>query len=82
MGRSIINSDTFQKIFINKEDLLASMVSSLTEIDYKMLKNNITCDSKNPNKFNYVIRMPKDYILEILNTKNKKKIIINLNFDN
>ena len=78
MGRSIINSDTFEKIFINKKDLLASLVSSLTEIDYKKLKNNITCDSKNPNNFNYVVRMPKDYILEILDTKKGRKIVINL----
>lgn len=78
MGRSIINSDTFNKIFAGKEDLLAEMAVALAGIDYKLVENNITCDAKNPNDLDYIIRMPYDSRLEIFNTKSGIKITIDL----
>lgn len=78
MTRAIINSDSFKKIFDNKETLLAQMASSLTKIEYNNFKDNITCNIKNPYNLDYIISMPDDDTIKIVNTKTREKFIINL----
>ncbi len=74
--RPTINSDTFEKIFINKEKDLELMASSLTKENINKYKNNIT---SNPNhKLKYLITMPNDNTLTITNTETNEKININL----
>ena len=55
---STINKETFNKIFNNKEDILAMMASSLTRKNINIFKNNITCDLDNKNNKQYIIWMP------------------------
>ncbi|MBQ6494871.1 MAG: hypothetical protein IJI49_02590 [Bacilli bacterium] len=77
-SRQTINSDNFETIFINKEDILSEMASSLTKENINIYINNITSNKNNPNKLKYIITMPKDNIIVIKNTKNNKERIINL----
>lgn len=81
MNRSIINKDTFEKIFCNQEELLARMASSLTRLDYDIFNNNITCNLDNLKKVDYIISMPDDDIIKIINVKTNEKIIINLKIE-
>lgn len=78
MNRQTINSDTFSKIFAKKGDLLANMASSLTRLNYDTFKNNITCNINNPDKLDYIIIMPDDNTIKLINTKTNKKIIYKL----
>ena len=78
MNRQTINSDTFSKIFADKEDLLANMATSLTRLSYSTFKNNITCNLSNPNNLDYIISMPDDNTIKLINTKTNKKIIYKL----
>lgn len=79
---STINKETFNKIFNNREDILAMMASSLTRKNINIFKNNITCDLDNRNNKQYIIWMPEDNIIKIKNTKNDKIITVNLNNKN
>ena len=79
---STINKETFNKIFNNKEDILAMMASSLTRKNINIFKNNITCDPDNKNNKQYIIWMPEDNIIKIKNTKNDKIITVDLNNKN
>lgn len=78
MKRSTINSNTFLNIFKDKEDLLARLASSLTRNDYEIFKNNITSDDNNPKKFEYIIKMPNDNTIKLINTKTKEIKIFKL----
>ena len=77
-NRSIINSDTFEKIFKDNEDILANMAASLTKNKINKYKNNITSNKNNPKELRYIITMPNDELIEIKDTYTKKNIIINL----
>lgn len=76
--RAIINSDTFDNIFKNKENLLAEMAASLTKEKKNKYQNQITSNKKNPKNLRYIITMPDDETVKIKDTHNKKNIIINL----
>ena len=71
MGRATINSNTFITFFKNREDLLARLAASLTRCDYKIFANNITSDPLNEKKVEYVMKMPDDNTIKLINTKNK-----------
>jgi predicted methyltransferase len=77
--RATINSNTFYDIFKDKDDVLEMMVTSLSNINIKKVKNNITCNINNPKKLDYVIWMPEDNVLKIKNIKNNEILTINLN---
>lgn len=77
MKRAIINSSTFKKIFKDNEELLAMMASSLTQTDLEKFQNNITCNEDNPNNCDYLIDMPDDNTITIINRKTNEVIIIN-----
>jgi predicted methyltransferase len=77
--RATINSNTFYDIFKDKDDILEMMVTSLSNINIKKVKNNITCNINNPKKLDYVIWMPEDNVLKIKNIKNNEILTINLN---
>ena len=72
----LINSK--EDIFKDKEDLLARLASSLTRNDYEIFKNNITSDDNNPKKFEYIIKMPNDNTIKLINTKTKEIKIFKL----
>ena len=78
MTRATINSDTFEKVFKDKEELLGQMISSLTRLDYNKFKNNITCNKKNISKVDYFVEMQNDNVIVVTNTKTKEIIVINL----
>lgn len=78
MKKATINSKTFAYIFQDHEELLAKLASSLTRDDYKVFSNNITSDPLNPKKLKYVIKMPDDNTIKIINTKNKTMKIFKL----
>lgn len=71
MGRATINSNTFITFFKDREDLLARLAASLTRCDYKIFANNITSDPLNEKKVEYVMKMPDDNTIKLINTKNK-----------
>lgn len=71
MGRATINSSTFITFFKDREDLLARLAASLTRCDYKIFANNITSDPLNEKKVGYVMKMPDDNTIKLINTKNK-----------
>ena len=71
MGRATINSNTFITFFKDREDLLARLAASLTRCDYKIFANNITNDPLNEKKVEYVMKMPDDNTIKLINTKNK-----------
>lgn len=71
MGRATINSSTFITFFKDREDLLARLAASLTRCDYKIFANNITSDPLNEKKVEYVMKMPDDNTIKLINTKNK-----------
>ena len=74
-NRPLINSDTFENIFKDKED----MARSLTRNHKNKYKNKITSDKNNPNNLRYIISMPNDYTIIIKDTKNNNNTIISLN---
>ena len=76
--RQTINSDSFQTIFKNKPTLLAQLASSLTHKDINIYLNNITADTNNEDKLQYIVTMPKDKIIIIKDTYNNKEMTINL----
>lgn len=71
MGRATINSNTFITFFKDREDLLARLAASLTRCDYKIFANNITSDPLNKKNVEYVMKMPDDNTIKLINTKNK-----------
>ena len=78
MTNQTINKNTFNKIFINKEDLLAQMISSLTRINIKEFKNNITSNINNPKNYKYIVTMKDNNTFKLINTKTNKIKKINL----
>ena len=76
--RQTINSDSFQTIFKNQPTLLAQLASSLTHKDINIYLNNITADTNNEDKLQYIVTMPKDKIIIIKDTYNNKEMTINL----
>ena len=70
MGRATINSNTFITFFKDREDLLARLAASLTRCDYKIFANNITSDPLNEKKVEYVMKMPDDNTIKLINTEN------------
>ena len=76
--RATINSDTFEKIFNNKENLLSEMATSLTKEKTNIYQNQITSNKNNPQKLRYIITMPNDETIIIKDTYKKENIIINL----
>ncbi len=70
MGRATINSNTFITLFKEREDLLARLAASLTRCDYKIFANNITSDPLNKNKVKYLMKMPDDNTIKLINTEN------------
>ena len=75
-NRPIINSDTFEKIFEDKEDILADMAAPLTRNKKSKFKNKITSNKNNPTKLTYIITMSNDERIEIKDTYSKDNIII------
>lgn len=75
-NRPIINSDTFEKIFEDKEDILADMAAALTRNKKIKFKNKITCNKNNPKKLRYIITMSNDKRIEIKDTYSKDNIVI------
>ena len=67
MGRATINSNTFITFFKDREDLLARLAASLTRCDYKIFANNITSDPLNEKKVEYVMKMPDDNTIKLIN---------------
>ena len=78
-NRPTINSDTFENIFKNKEELLEDMVKSLTRENNNKFKNRITSDKNNPNNLRYIISMIDDNTINIIDTKTNNNTIIHLN---
>ena len=76
--RATINSNTFEKIFNNKENLLSEMATSLTKEKTNIYQNQITSNKNNPKKLRYIITMPNDETIIIKDTYKKENIIINL----
>ena len=76
--RQTINSDNFNNIFKNKNNIIEELASKLTKINIQNFHNNITTDTKNKKKLQYIIEMPNDNTFIITNTKNNTKTIINL----
>ena len=75
-NRPIINSDTFEKIFKDKEDILADMAAALTRNKKSKFKNKINCKKNNPKKLRYIITMSNDERIEIKDTYSKDNIVI------
>lgn len=76
----------FKSIFINQENLLAKMVSDITDIDYKILENNIILEinelpvrtnREKAKKCDFVLRIGKDNIINLeLNLKSYSGLIV------
>ena len=64
-----INNKTFSIIFSDKEELLEELASSLTRENRKLFKNNITCNVNNPENKDYIISMPDNNTIKIVNVK-------------
>ena len=77
MMRPVINSSTFSELFKNDIEFLAMMAASLTKKDINIFRDNITCDSSNPDNVDYLIEMPNDYEVKLTNLKTNEVIIIN-----
>ena len=63
---------------VDKEDLLEELASSLTREDIKLFRNNITCNISNPNNMDYVISMPDNNTIKIVNVKLNKARVFKL----
>ncbi len=74
--RPTINSDTFNEIFKDNEEILVDMAASLTRNKKSKFKNKITCNKNNPKNLRYIITMPSDEIIEIKDTLDKNNMII------
>ena len=69
----------FKAIFINKENILAKMVSDITGIDYNILENTITLEinelpiqrnKEKAKRCDFILRIDKDNIINLeLNLK-------------
>lgn len=76
----------FKSVFLNNENILAKMISDITNIDYKILENNITLEAnelliskknEKAKRCDFVVRLDKDYILNLeLNRQSHTGLII------
>ena len=76
----------FKSVFLNNENILAKMISDITNIDYKILENNITLEAnelpiskknEKAKRCDFVVRLDKDYILNLeLNRQSHTGLIV------
>lgn len=76
----------FKSVFLNNENILAKMISDITNIDYKILENNITLEAnelpiskknEKAKRCDFVVRLDKDYILNLeLNRQSHAGLIV------
>ena len=76
----------FKSVFMNNENILAKMISDITNIDYKILENNITLEAnelpiskknEKAKRCDFVVRLDKDYILNLeLNRQSHTGLIV------
>ena len=76
----------FKSVFMNNENILAKMISDITNIDYKILENNITLEAnelpiskknEKAKRCDFIVRLDKDYILNLeLNRQSHTGLIV------